>query len=157
MQKNFSFQTGDPLGPLASDSDGGSSIWGHVSGDPSRRTFPAPFHPKLKHLERGTVSMATVPLPSDPDERMAGSQFIITLGEDTDFLDGKAAIFGKVVEGFDALEKINEAIVDEKGYPLIDIRIKHTVILDDPYPDPRACENRARARLRPTSSSRRYE
>ena len=80
--------------------------------------------------------MATVPLASDPDTRVAGSQFIITLGEETDFLDGKAAIFGKVVEGFDALEKINEAIVDDKGYPLVDVRIKHTVILDDPYPDP---------------------
>lgn len=80
--------------------------------------------------------MATAPLASDPDTRVAASQFIITLGEETDFLDGKAAIFGKVVEGFDALEKINEAIVDDKGYPLIDIRIKHTVVLDDPYPDP---------------------
>lgn len=136
VQKNFSFQTGDPLGPLSKQSDGGSSIWGHISGEPLKRSFPAFFHPKLKHLERGTVSMATVPLPSDPDTRMAASQFIITLGEDTDFLDGKAAIFGKVVEGFDALEKINEAILDDKGYPLIDIRIKHTVILDDPYPDP---------------------
>ncbi|KAL6857431.1 Peptidyl-prolyl cis-trans isomerase-like 4 [Amphichorda felina] len=136
VQKNFSFQTGDPLGPLSKESDGGSSIWGVVSGNPSQRTFPALFHPKLKHLERGTVSMATVPAPSDPDTRMAASQFIITLGEDTDYLDGKAAIFGKVVEGFDVLEKINEAVVDDKGYPLIDIRIKHTVILDDPYPDP---------------------
>ncbi|KAM0342158.1 hypothetical protein ACHAPQ_000141 [Fusarium lateritium] len=136
VQKNFSFQTGDPLGPLSKDSDGGSSIWGHVSGDPTKRTFPAFFHPKLKHLERGTVSMATAPLQSDPDTRVAGSQFIITLGEDTDYLDGKAAIFGKVVEGFEILDKINEAIVDEKGYPLIDIRIKHTVILDDPYADP---------------------
>lgn len=80
--------------------------------------------------------MATAPSSSDPDTRVAASQFIITLGEDTDFLDGKAAIFGKVVEGFDALEKINAAIVDEKGNPLIDIRIKHTVVLDDPYPDP---------------------
>lgn len=80
--------------------------------------------------------MATAPLASDPDTRLAASQFIITLGEETDFLDGKAAIFGKVVEGFDALEKINEAIVDDKGYPMVDIRIKHTVILDDPYPDP---------------------
>ncbi|CAM1509395.1 Fc.00g031340.m01.CDS01 [Cosmosporella sp. VM-42] len=138
VQKNFSFQTGDPLGPLSKDSDGGSSIWGHITGDPALRTFPAFFHPKLKHLERGTVSMATAPLASDPDTRVAASQFIITLGEETDFLDGKAAIFGKVVEGFDALEKVNEAIVDEKGYPMIDIRIKHTVILDDPYPDPPA-------------------
>ncbi|UKZ74908.1 Peptidyl-prolyl cis-trans isomerase cyp6 [Trichoderma virens FT-333] len=136
VQKNFSFQTGDPLGPLSKQSDGGCSIWGHLSGDPSKRTFTAPFHPKLKHLERGTVSMATVPLSSDPDTRVAASQFIITLGEETDFLDSKAAIFGKVVEGFDSLEKINEAMVDDKGYPFVDIRIKHTVILDDPYPDP---------------------
>ncbi|KAK1977431.1 cyclophilin-like domain-containing protein [Colletotrichum cereale] len=136
VQKNFSFQTGDPLGPLSKESDGGTSIWGLLSGDSSRKMFPAFFHPKLKHLERGTVSMATAPLDSDPDTRVAASQFIVTLGDDTDYLDGKAAVFGKVVEGFDVLEKINEAIVDDKGHPLIDIRIKHTIILDDPYPDP---------------------
>lgn len=137
VQKNFSFQTGDPLGPLSSQSDGGSSIWGLLSSDPVDRTFPALFHPKLKHLERGTVSMATVPNPADGGEtRLAASQFIVTLGDETDYLDGKAAIFGKVVEGFDVLEKINDAIVDEKGHPLVDIRIKHTAVLDDPYPDP---------------------
>lgn len=80
--------------------------------------------------------MATAPLPTDPDTRVAASQFIVTLGENCDYLDGKAAIFGKVVEGFDVLEKINDAIVDSEGYPLVDIRIKHTAILDDPYPDP---------------------
>jgi peptidyl-prolyl cis-trans isomerase-like 4 len=81
--------------------------------------------------------MATVQSTRDPDERLAASQFIITLGEEPiDYLDGKAAIFGKVVEGFDALVKINEAFCDEKGRPMVDIRIKHTVILDDPYPDP---------------------
>lgn len=90
----------------------------------------------MKHAERGTVSFATAPSSRDPEERLAGSQFIITLGDDLDYLDGKAAIFGKVVEGFDALEKINEAFCDEKGRPLVDIRIKHTVILDDPYDDP---------------------
>ncbi|KAK1717349.1 RNA recognition domain-containing protein [Colletotrichum acutatum] len=136
VQKNFSFQTGDPLGPLSKQSDGGTSIWGLLSGDSSKKMFPAFFHPKLKHLERGTVSMATAPLDSDPDTRVAASQFIITLGDETDYLDGKAAVFGKVVEGFDVLEKINEAIVDDKGHPLIDIRIKHTIVLDDPYPDP---------------------
>lgn len=137
VQKNFSFQTGDPLGPLSSQSDGGSSIWGLLSADPADRTFPALFHPKLKHLERGTVSMATTPNPADGGEtRLAASQFIVTLADDTDYLDGKAAIFAKVVEGFDVLEKINDAIVDDKGHPLADLRIKHTVILDDPYPDP---------------------
>ena len=135
VQKDFSFQAGDPLGPDAKDSDGGSSIWGLLDG-PTKRTFAAHIHPKLKHTERGTVSMATIPSAKDPDERVAGSQFIISLGDDIDYLDGKAAIFGKVVEGFDTLEKINEAFCDEKGRPLIDIRIKHTVILDDPYVDP---------------------
>jgi peptidyl-prolyl cis-trans isomerase-like 4 len=135
VQKNFSFQTGDPLGPFSEESDGGSSIWGKLDG-PARRTFVADLHPKLKHAERGTVSMATVPSTGDPDKRLAGSQFLITLGDELDYLDGKAAIFGKVVEGFDALEKINDSFCDEKGRPLVDIRIKHTVILDDPYDDP---------------------
>lgn len=84
----------------------------------------------------GTVSMATAPAPDDPDERFAGSQFIVTLGQNIDFLDGKAAIFGTVVEGFDTLEKINMAFIDDKGRPLKDIRILHTVVLDDPYDDP---------------------
>ncbi|TVY57505.1 Peptidyl-prolyl cis-trans isomerase-like 4 [Lachnellula cervina] len=135
IQKNFSFQTGDPIGPEAKESDGGSSIWGLLDG-PAKRTFTADLHPKLKHVERGTVSMATAQSTKDPDERVAGSQFIITLGDNLDYLDGKAAIFGKVVEGFDALEKVNEAFCDEKGRPLVDIRIKHTVVLDDPYDDP---------------------
>jgi peptidyl-prolyl cis-trans isomerase-like 4 len=135
VQKGFSFQTGDPLGPESTDSDGGSSIWGLLSG-PSRKTFTADIDPKLKHADRGTVSMATVPSSKDADERLAGSQFIVTLGDNIDYLDGKAAIFGKVVEGFDTLEKINDAFTDSKGRPLKDIRIRHTVVLDDPYDDP---------------------
>ncbi|RMD42976.1 hypothetical protein DV735_g2164, partial [Chaetothyriales sp. CBS 134920] len=135
VQKGFSFQTGDPLGPDSRDSDGGSSIWGLLSG-PSKRTFVAEIDPKLKHSERGTVSMATVPSSRDADERLAGSQFLVTLGDEIDYLDGKAAIFGKVVEGFDVLAKINDAFIDDRGRPLKDIRIRHTVILDDPYDDP---------------------
>lgn len=73
---------------------------------------------------------------TDPDTRIAASQFIITLGEHVDQLDGKAAIFGQVVEGFDVLEEINLAFVDDKGTPLKDIRILHTLVLDDPYDDP---------------------
>lgn len=80
--------------------------------------------------------MATVPSPKDPDERLAGSQFLITLGDNADYLDGKAAPFGMVVEGFDTLEKINDAFTDDHGRPLKDIRIRHTIILEDPYDDP---------------------
>lgn len=135
VQKNFTFQTGDPIGPWSSESDGGSSIWGLLQG-PSHKTFTVELPTKLKHTERGTVSMATVPSPKDPDERLAASQFIVTLGDNLDYLDGKAAIFGKVVEGFDVLEKINTAFIDDTGRPLKDIRIRHTVILDDPFDDP---------------------
>lgn len=80
--------------------------------------------------------MATVPSTHDPDKRLAASQFIITLGDNLDYLDGKAAVFGKVVEGFDVLEKINESFIDDRGRPLKDIRIRHTVVLDDPFDDP---------------------
>lgn len=137
VQQNFSFQTGDPIGPGSTDSDGGSSIWGLLDGE-SKKTFKPELHPKLKHSDRGTVSMATAPSPRDPEERVAGSQFLVTLGDDLEYLDreGRGAIFGKVVEGFDVLEKINTAFVDATGRPLKDIRILHTVVLDDPYDDP---------------------
>lgn len=134
VQKDFSFQTGDPIGPDSLESDGGTSIWGLLEG-PSKRLFSAEFHPKLKHAERGTVSMATAP-GRNPDERVSGSQFIITTGDELDHLDGKASIFAKVVEGFDTLEKINNAFCDDKGRPLKDIRIRHTIVLEDPFDDP---------------------
>ena len=75
----------------------------------------------------------------DDDEEnkgVSGSQFFITLGDDLDSLDGKYTIFGRVAEGFDTLEKINDAYCDEKGRPYRDIRIKHTIVLEDPFPDP---------------------
>ncbi|KAJ9616373.1 Peptidyl-prolyl cis-trans isomerase-like 4 [Cladophialophora chaetospira] len=139
VQKGFTCQTGDPLGPDSPESDGGSSIWGLLSG-PSKKSFITDIDRKLKHNERGTVSMATVPATGDPDERLAGSQFLITLGDDANYLDGKAAPFGMVVEGFDTLEKINDAFTNTNGRPLKDIRIRHTIILEDPYPDPPGLE-----------------
>jgi hypothetical protein len=42
----------------------------------------------------------------------------------------------QVSEGLDVLAAINEAICDDSGRPLQNIRIRHTYILDDPYPDP---------------------
>ena len=135
IQPNFSFQTGDPLGPASKESDGGSCIWGLLS--PSKaRTFSPEVSKKLKHDERGTVSYACAPSATDPDVLVAGSQFLVTLGEDVEYLNGKAAVFGRLAEGFDVLEKVNEAFVDAEGRPLKDIRILHTVVLEDPFPDP---------------------
>lgn len=65
------------------------------------------------------------------------SQFYITTrGEDLAYLDGKHTIFGEVAEGMDVLDKINELYVDKDNRPFQDVRIKHTYVLDDPFPDP---------------------
>ncbi|KAK6340455.1 Peptidyl-prolyl cis-trans isomerase cyp6 [Orbilia blumenaviensis] len=136
IQKDFSFQTGDPIGPGQTGSDGGTSIWGKLHGA-SKQYFESEFSSKLKHSERGTVSMATAPAENrDDGKRISGSQFLITLGDNLDYLDGKGSIFGRVVEGFDTLEAINSAFCDDKGWPFKDIRIRHTIILDDPFDDP---------------------
>jgi peptidyl-prolyl cis-trans isomerase-like 4 len=58
-----------------------------------------------------------------------GSQFFITLGDNLDYLDGKHAVFGHVVEGEGTLEKFNEVFVDQDSRPYKDIRIRHVVIL----------------------------
>lgn len=42
----------------------------------------------------------------------------------------------QVTEGWDVLQAINEAFVDDNFRPVQNIRVRHTVILDDPFPDP---------------------
>lgn len=49
-------------------------------------------------------------------------------------------VFGQVVEGLEVINKLNQTLTDEKNRPYQDIRISHTVVLDDPYPDPREVE-----------------
>lgn len=131
VQKDFMAQTGDPTGK----GDQGESVYGILEGK-SKRYFPAEIHPKLKHKKRGTVSMAVAQDASIESGGVSGSQFFITLADDLDYLDGKYTVFGEVAEGFDTLDKINDAYCDENGRPFRDIRIRHTVILDDPFPDP---------------------
>lgn len=134
VQKNFMVQTGDPT----ATGQGGESVYGILHG-PTRKYFPAEIHPKLKHKKIGTVSMA-VASDGTEDENVSGSQFFITTAENLDYLDGKYTIFGEIAEGFDTLERINSAYCDDTGRPYKDIRIKHTTILDDPFPDPEDLE-----------------
>ena len=62
-----------------------------------------------------------------------GSQFFITLAENIDYLDGKHAVFGHVVEGLDTLDKLNEVFVDHDGRPFKDVRIRHVIILGNVF------------------------
>mmetsp|Transcript_38100 Transcript_38100/g.37600 ORF Transcript_38100/g.37600 Transcript_38100/m.37600 type:complete len:175 (+) Transcript_38100:346-870(+) len=76
---------------------------------------------------------------------MNESGFYITLSDEpAPYLDGKHTIFGEVVDGDNVLEAINDALlmdkdgqtVDDKGEPYQAIRIKHILIIDDPFDNP---------------------
>ena len=81
---NFLIQGGDPKG-----SGLGGPGW----------TIPGEFDPESKHI-KGTVSMARA---APPDS--AGSQFFITIGT-AHGLDGKYAVFGRVVKGLPVLDRL---------------------------------------------------
>ena len=98
LMPGFVLQGGDPDG--VGSGGPGYTIKGEFSANG--------FENNLKH-EKGIVSMAR---SSDNDS--AGSQFFIMLGE-SDFLDGQYAAFGKVIDGFDIIEDIeeNEKVANE--------------------------------------------
>jgi len=82
--EDFMAQTGDPTGT--------------GRGGPGYR-FADEFHDELRHDAPGTVSMAN----AGPGTN--GSQFFITFAA-TPWLDGKHAVFGRVVEGAEVLDRI---------------------------------------------------
>ncbi|XP_053566609.1 peptidyl-prolyl cis-trans isomerase-like 4 [Bombina bombina] len=125
VQRDFIIQTGDPLGT----GRGGESVFSKVYGDQARY-FESEKVPRIKHRKLGTVSMVN----NGSDQH--GSQFLITTAENLDYLDGVHTVFGEVTEGMDVVKKINETFVDKDFVPYQDIRINHSVILDDPFDDP---------------------
>ncbi|CCM02329.1 uncharacterized protein FIBRA_04421 [Fibroporia radiculosa] len=135
VSKDFLAQAGDPT----ATGTGGESIWSLIAsqqGKQEPRYFSPEFVPRLKHRERGTVSMAVAPAIEGQGKGGCGSQFFVTLADEIDYLDGKHAVFGHVVEGLDTLYKLNDVFTDQEGRPLKDVRIRHIEILDDPFEDP---------------------
>jgi len=129
VSKDFLAQAGDPT----ATGTGGESIWSYIasqneSGIRAPRYFPPEIRPKLKHTKRGTFSMAVAPA-LEGNKGGCGSQFFITLGDNIDYLDGKHAVFGHVVEGLETLEKLNEVFVDQDSRPFKDVRIRHVIVL----------------------------
>lgn len=89
----FMAQVGDPL---TKDPSAPKELWGTGGTD---YVIADEFSPKLRHNSAGIVSMA------NRGPNTGGSQIFITY-DATPHLDDKHAVFGKVTQGMDVLEKI---------------------------------------------------
>lgn len=97
----FMAQGGCPNSKLGADGVPGT-------GDPGYK-FADEIAPELKHTGKGILSMAN----SGPNTN--GSQFFICFKE-TPHLDGKHAVFGRIVKGLEVLDQL-ESLGSESGTP----------------------------------------
>ena len=125
VQKDYLCQSGSPY----LDETKNTSIF-EIVNKKNNKFFSDEISSKFKHNQIGLVCSSNI----GPNLNTSG--FYITLTNKELFsLNGKHTIFGKVVEGFDVLNKINNCYTDENNRPYQNIRIKHTLIIDDPFDD----------------------
>ncbi|EGO64584.1 peptidylprolyl isomerase [Acetonema longum] len=79
------------------------------------------FHPQLRHDGPGVLSMANA------GPNTGGSQFFITLVP-TSWLDGKHAVFGRVVSGMEVVQAIGKTPTGPMDKPKQDVVIQSVVI-----------------------------
>ncbi len=96
--KGFMIQGGDPTGT----GRGGESIW--------KKEFKNEYAPNVVFDRPGILAMAN----RGPNTN--GSQFFITVAP-TQWLNGGYTIFGKVIKGFDVVQKINSTPTNKMDRP----------------------------------------
>ena len=84
-------------------------------------TIEDEFHPELQHDGPGVLSMANA------GPNTGGSQFFITLAP-TDWLDGRHAVFGKVVEGLEVVSAIGQVPTNSQDRPVDEVMIETVTI-----------------------------
>ena len=113
--KGFMIQGGDPKG----NGTGGCKpeIYGEFKSNGWAQNT-------ISH-KRGVISMART---SDPNS--ASCQFFI-VHEDSEFLDGDYAAFGKVIEGMDVVDEIAGVKTNFNDKPLVDVVMKSVTIIEE--------------------------
>ena len=109
-------QTGDPnsrYGPTDRTGTGGPGY-----------TVPAEIRLPVK---KGAVAMSRIEGDINPAKVSNGGQFFFSL-KDQSKLNGKYTVFGRVLDGMDALEEISRKSTDPNNFPLEKIVIKRIVI-----------------------------
>jgi len=112
--KDFMIQGGDPN----SKNDDWST---HGTGGPGY-AFEDEFNDNK--VERGALAMAN----SGPNTN--GSQFFIVTIESAPWLDGKHTVFGKVIDGMDIVDKIENMETGQNDHPLEDATIQSIKIIE---------------------------
>ncbi len=108
--KNFMIQGGDPSGT----GRGGESIWG--------KPFEDEVVPGVTFNKAGLLAMAN----AGPNTN--GSQFFITTAP-TPWLNMKHTIFGEVVSGYEAVQKIEDTQTAAEDRPIQDQKIIKAFLL----------------------------